>query len=150
MAIDTDRSAALDVRSPTMGEHLRDLRHWAQLIRYGLVGASGTVLNLVVFTILNHGFGLHYLIAGVGAFFLAAINNYAWNRGWTFRHGVRRSHTWQLTQFTIVAVLALLPNLALLWVFNEHMGIHGVFAQLIAVIIVTPFSFLGQKLWTFR
>jgi putative flippase GtrA len=150
ISIDREHQPVLDVRRPTLGQHLRDVRHWMQLIRFGLVGASGAVVNLIVFTILNHGFGVHYLVAGVGAFLVAAVNNYTWNRGWTFRDQVRRSHARQLTQFAVVAALVLLPNLLLLWFLNEKAGIHGVFAQMIAVVIVTPISFLGQKLWTFR
>ncbi len=150
ITLDSEHPAAAEVRRPTLAEHLRDVRHWIQLIRFGLVGASGAAVNLLVFTILNHGLGFHYLVAGVGAFLVAAVNNYTWNRGWTFRHHVRRSHVRQLSQFALVASLVLLPNLALLWLLNEHVGIHGVFAQMIAVVIVTPISFLGQKLWTFR
>ncbi len=150
ISIDREHPPGLEVPSPTLGQHLRDVRHWTQLIRFGLVGASGAVVNLIVFAILNHGFGVHYLVAGVGAFLVAAVNNYTWNRGWTFRDQTRRPHARQLTQFAVVAALVLLPNLTLLWLLNEHLGVHGVFAQMIAVVIVTPISFLGQKLWTFR
>ena len=53
------------------------------------VGASGYVVNLVVYTALLNGAGLHYAAAATCSFLVAVTNNYLWNRLWTFRAPAR-------------------------------------------------------------
>ena len=60
---------------------------WWQLCKFGLVGASGYLINLAVFSVLSGSFGLHHLLAAVGAFCVALANNFLWNRHWTFEPG---------------------------------------------------------------
>src|SRR5215471_1885511 len=55
-----------------------------QFVRFCAVGASGYAVNLAVYAALVAG-GLHYAAAATVSFLVAAANNYAWNRAWTFR-----------------------------------------------------------------
>jgi putative flippase GtrA len=112
------------------------------------VGGSGYLINLVAFTALFRAAGLSYLLAAVGAFILAATNNYTWNRLWTFR-AERGRIALQGTQFLVVAGGALGANLLLLLIL-VGVGIGPVPAQAAAIVLVTPLNFLGNKLWTFR
>src|ERR1700687_3679443 len=63
-----DASPARRGRSRVLA--LPDLRRtspedWAQLVRVCVVGASGFVVNLVVFALLFKGLGVHYLMAAI-------------------------------------------------------------------------------------
>jgi dolichol-phosphate mannosyltransferase len=83
---------------------------WAQQFRYvrfGLVGASGTVVNLVVLyvgreylfsAIEGHGSKPFYSLAL--AIFVATLNNFTWNRLWTWadRSSVVAFQAAQVTQ----------------------------------------------------
>jgi putative flippase GtrA len=121
---------------------------WLQLVRFCLVGASGYVVNLIVFATLLRAAGLHYTAAAVGAFFLAVTNNYAWNRLWTFR--VERGPVAeQGARFFVVASLSLGANLIFLGAFVA-LGVSAIPAQASAIVLATPLNFLGCKLWTFR
>jgi len=123
-------------------------RNWLQLARFCTVGASGYVVNLVVFTALVKGAGLHYLLAAVCSFLVAVTNNYTWNRIWTFRRA--RGHVaYQGVRFLVVSTLALGANLLILHVL-VRLGLGEVFAQAIAIVLVTPLNFVGNKLWSFR
>ena len=51
--------------------------------------------------------------------------------------------------FLILALVAYLANLALLSGFIA-LGIDKVLSQAIAVVLVTPLNFVGNKLWSFR
>src|SRR6266576_2377329 len=63
---------------------------------------------------------------------------------------LQRGHVgWQGLRFLIVALIAYAANLAILAVFVES-GIDKVLAQAIAVVLVTPLNFIGNKLWSFR
>jgi hypothetical protein len=59
--------------------------NWVQLFKFGVVGGSGYVVNIVVFALLTQAAELHHIPAAVGAFGVAVTNNFAWNRAWTFR-----------------------------------------------------------------
>ena len=130
------------------GRALRAPHNWVQLAKFSAVGASGYVVNLVVYTALLRGAGLHYALAATCSFVVAVTNNYIWNRLWTF-HAQRGHVGWQGLRFLIVALIAYAANLAILAVFVES-GIDKVLAQAIAVVLVTPLNFIGNKLWSFR
>jgi dolichol-phosphate mannosyltransferase len=126
---------------------LRKRSNWEQLVKFCVVGASGYAVNLAVYTLLLDVVGMHYISAAVGSFVVAVTNNYTWNRMWTFR-SQRGGVTYQGMRFLIVSTLALLANLAVLHGLVT-LGIGEVVAQAIAIVLVTPVNFVGNKLWSF-
>ena len=128
---------------------LRRPHNWIQLAKFGAVGASGYLVNLAVYALLLKQAHLHYLLAATGSFLVAATNNYVWNRLWTFRH--QRGHVaYQGLRFLIVAVFAYLCNLGLLLGLIEVLGVGKIVSQAVAIVLVTPLNFVGNKLWSFR
>ena len=128
---------------------LRKRANWLQLLRFATVGASGYVVNLVVFTLCVHGAGLDYLLAAVLAFVIALANNFFWNRGWTFRAGAGHAG-FQAARFLVVSLVAFGFNVLALYVLVEHAGMAKVPAQALAIAAATPLNFIGNKLWSFR
>jgi putative flippase GtrA len=126
---------------------LRRPANWVQLAKFSTVGATGYVVNLVVYTTLIEA-GLHYNLAAFCSFLVAVTNNYTWNRLWTFR-GARGHVAYQGIRFLIVAVAALAVNEILLTAFVAA-GLGKVVSQAIAVLLVMPINFVGNKLWSFR
>lgn len=121
--------------------------NWIQLLQFGLVGASGYVVNLAIFAILVGPLNVHHIGAAILAFGVAVLNNFWWNRHWTFdaKHG----HAgFQAARFFTVSVLALVINLVALELLVRG-GMGDLPAQAIAVAIAMPFNFIGNKLWTF-
>jgi putative flippase GtrA len=122
-------------------------QNWLQLARFCTVGASGYAVNLVVYTLLLRGAGLHYLLAATGSFLVAVTSNYTWNRLWTFRH--ERGHVgYQGLRFLVVSTIALVANLAVLHTLVQ-LDVGEVLAQAVAIMLVTPLNFVGNKLWSF-
>ncbi len=123
--------------------------NWLQLVRFGLVGAVGFVVNLAVFALLVHGFGVQYLIANVAAWLVAVLNNFILNRHWTFdaKGGQAR---FQAIRFVAVSAMAEGFSLLMLTLLVEGGGMAKLPAQAIAVACSTPLNFLGNKLWSFR
>ena len=130
------------------GQALRRPHNWLQLLKFCLVGATGYVVNLVVFALLVRGLDVHYMPAAVLSFCVAVLNNYLWNRLWTFR-GQRGHFYHQGLRFFIVAWCALAANLIVLRALVA-LGMDEVGAQAVAIIVVTPVNFIGNKLWSFR
>lgn len=126
---------------------LRRPSNWLQLAKFSTVGATGYVVNLAVYATLIEA-GLHYNLAALFSFLVAVTNNYTWNRLWTFR-GQRGHVAYQGLRFLVVAVAALAVNEILLTVFVA-VGLGKIVAQAIAVALVMPINFVGNKLWSFR
>jgi putative flippase GtrA len=130
-----------------MGAALRRRRNWEQLVKFCVVGGTGYVVNLLVYTLLVRGFDVHYLPAAFCSFLVAVSNNYSWNRLWTFRD--QRGHVaYQGMRFLVVSTLALGANLLVLYLLVGA-GLDEVLAQAIAIVLVTPINFVGNKLWSF-
>jgi len=128
---------------------LRHPANWLQLVRFALVGASGYVVNLAVFTGALHVLGIDYKIAAVLAFVVSVANNFWWNRHWTF--DARGGHAgFQAARFLTVSVAAFLFSYLVLLALVEGAHVTEVLAQAVAIVTATPLNFLGQKLWSFR
>jgi putative flippase GtrA len=125
---------------------LRKRKNWEQLAKFCVVGAMGYAVNLAVFATLVQS-GFHYIPAAMASFLVAVTNNYLWNRLWTFRHQ-RGDVGAQGARFFIVSTLALAANLAILELLVSLTD-RPVLAQAIAIVLVTPVNFVGNKLWSF-
>ena len=125
---------------------LRRPHNWVQLAKFCTVGAVGYVVNLAVYTTLI-GAGMHFNLAAACSFLVAVTNNYTWNRIWTFRS--QRGHVaYQGMRFFVVSTLALAANLLVLYLLVSA-GVDEVVSQAIAIVLVTPVNFVGNKLWSF-
>jgi dolichol-phosphate mannosyltransferase len=131
-----------------LGAAARQPDNWWQLLKFGIVGASGYLINLAVFAILAGNLGVHHLVAAIGAFCVAVTSNFLWNRYWTFGPG-DGSAGFQAVRFFTISIASLLINLAVLEALVASTSVGDLTAQAIAVAVAMPFNFLGNKLWTF-
>jgi putative flippase GtrA len=140
-----------------IGRGTRKTENWVQLVKFGLVGGSGYIVNLTVFAVLtgaglffregSDGLGVHYIPAAIASFCVAVMNNFLWNRHWTF--GASEGHAgFQAARFFTVSVMALGVNLIALEALIRA-GLPELPSQAIAVAFAMPFNFVGNKLWTF-
>ena len=155
MSEDLSTTLELPLNGRTRRTHLRVLdgiRHpgnWLQFLRFGAVGASGYVVNLVVFAICVHPLSVNYRVASALAFLIAVINNFWWNRHWTF--DAKQAHPFkQALKFFLVSLVAFGFSYVVLVSLVDGAGFDKVVAQAIAVICAMPLSFIGQKLWSFK
>jgi putative flippase GtrA len=122
--------------------------NWTQLAKFCAVGAAGYLVNLTVYTLLLKWVGVNYILSACGSFLVAVANNYTLNRVWTFR-GDRGHIAYQGLRFLVVSTASLGANLVVLHVLVQA-GVGKIVAQAIAIILVTPLNFIGNKLWSFR
>jgi putative flippase GtrA len=128
---------------------VRKPHNWVQLIRFAAVGASGYVVNLGVFAACVHALGIDYRIASVISFIVAVMNNFWFNRHWTF--DARHEHpAFQAVRFFTVSLITFAFTYIVLVALVSGAGFSKVVAQAIAIVAGTPLSFIGQKLWSFR
>jgi putative flippase GtrA len=143
-------------RPPTTRGHARRVYHglrkpanWVQLVKFALVGASGYVVNLAVFSVMVKLVDINYRPAAVVAFCVAVTNNFLLNRHWTFKAGEGHAG-FQAARFFTVSLIALAFNLLVLELLVAVLGVAEIPAQAVAILTATPLNFIGNKLWSFR
>jgi putative flippase GtrA len=143
-----DRTTDLPPAAARAARALRTPANWLQLAKFAAVGASGYVVNLTVYALLLEAAGLHYAPAATCSFLVAASWNYTLNRHWTFR--AERGHFGiQGMRFFVVSAVVYGANLGLLAALIAG-GSDKLVAQAIAIVLVMPLNFVGNKLWSFR
>jgi dolichol-phosphate mannosyltransferase len=127
---------------------LRKSENWVELTKFVLVGGSGYVVNLAVFAIATGQLGLHHLAAATVAFLVAVLNNFWWNRHWTF--GASDGHAgFQAARFFAVSVFAFVFAAAVLEALVRFTDVPALGAQAISIVVATPLNFVGNKMWSF-
>jgi dolichol-phosphate mannosyltransferase len=127
---------------------MRRGHNWVQLLKFVLVGGSGYVVNLAVFALAVEVLNLHHLAAASIAFLFAVLNNFWWNRHWTF--GAADGHAgFQAARFFTVSVIAFFFAAALLEILINRAGVAPIAAQAISIVAATPLNFVGNKMWSF-
>lgn len=129
-----------------------------RFMKFGMVGASGVVVNLVVLYLCQEF--LFSAIAASGmrlnaslavAIFFATANNFYWNRTWTWRDRQHRPDKHLLLHFGQYA-LAVWVGIALQFILTKlfvlHM--HYLLANATAIVLASVFNFLINNFWTFR
>jgi putative flippase GtrA len=138
--------------SANIFQRVRQRRGVRQFVKFGIVGASGFVVNLVIFTLLQHvvpnhnAAGPYYAVYSI-AFLSGGVSNYFLNRIWTFRstgHAGREA-----VQFLSVSVMALLVGLVVSALVAPYFG-HGHRTWFLATVSGIVVNFFVNKYWTFR
>ncbi len=131
---------------------LSERRGVRQFVKFGIVGASGFLVNLIVFTLLgrivpDHDRPLQYNIIYSLAFFAGGVSNYYFNRIWTFRstgHAVREG-----AQFLTVSAIALVVGLLVSAAVSPWLK-HGHRTWFVATLSGIVVNFFLNKYWTFK
>jgi putative flippase GtrA len=126
------------------------LRAWVRSIhpelwtaaKFLTVGATGVVVNLIVFTLAREMFGPGKwleLLASAIAFCVATAWNFAWNYAWTFRDLHTRSMLKHGIGFAAASVAALSANLVVLYFLADTLS--PTVAQFLGILAGTGFGF---------
>ena len=58
---------------------------FTRFIKFGLVGVLNTIINWVLFILLN-SIGVYYIISNIIAYSISTLNSYLWNSKWVFKY----------------------------------------------------------------
>lgn len=123
--------------------------------RFMTVGALGTLIDFGILTVLKLA-GLSTLLANSLSFTAGLVNNFTWNRLWTFADAVKTDWRRQLAQFTLVSLVGLVLNnlivLSLEGVFSAWFSAQWAYlpAKVIATGVVVFWNYFANRTWTFK
>ena len=132
------------------------LAKWRYL-KFGLVGASGTLVNLgVLFVcqefVLQSIDATQRLYASLAlAIVLATVNNFYWNRRWTWRDralGASVSTWHQLMRYALASWLGTCVQYVLTLWLATHM--HYMPANVLAIVVASFVNYFANDWWTFQ
>jgi dolichol-phosphate mannosyltransferase len=121
--------------------------HGGTAIRYGIVGVSGYLLSIALFAAQVAAGVSPYAAVPLG-FVINTMWNFTLNRRWSFPASGRPLAD-ELKRFCVVALTTLAGNYIVLWLLHDVAGIASVPSQALAILIIVPIGYLGQRYWAF-
>ncbi len=119
-------------------------------IRYFLSGTAGAVTNLILLYLLADIAHFYYLTAATLAYLSGIIIGFSFQKFWTFRGAHWGTLPRQFIFYGAVSTANLFLNIALLYLFVEHIHLWYIYAQAIAIVILNTASYLIHRHITFR
>lgn len=146
---------------------LSNKKERTRFIRFAIVGAIGAVVDFGILNLLL-ALNVSYLVSATVSFIAAVLNNFTWNRFWTYPDSRSKPVSQQLVQFAVINVIGIgirIPLLAVLekilinlaestvpdglWIFSpEKIGQN--FGLAIAILVVMLWNFFANRLWTYN
>ncbi|MFT5207974.1 MAG: dolichyl-phosphate beta-glucosyltransferase [Candidatus Omnitrophota bacterium] len=118
-------------------------------IKYCVVGVSGTMIDVGSLYVLVEYLNVHLIAAITIAFVLSVINNFTWNKLWTFRNQ-SSNYKKLFIKFCIVACGGLILTNISMCILVTVAKIWYIYAKLITSGFVLTWNFLANKYWTFK
>lgn len=141
-------------------------RERIRFLKFSFVGLTGTVVDFGIMNLLRLVFNFPLVWAQVISFICAVINNFLWNRYWTYPESRSREATRQLSQFFIINTIGILIRTPLvpwfddrIFYFLNRMDIalpikNNVISQNLAlaasIFIVTFWNYFANRYWTYN
>jgi len=146
---------------------LTDPLERSRFLRFAAVGLTGTVVDFGLMNLLTGAAHFSLVLAGTISFVAAVVNNFIWNRYWTYPESRSKPLLGQLGQFGLVNAAGLLIRLPILklgepaldaWLLrwpvalaqNAHTFLSHNLTLAVAVAIVMMWNFFVNRYWTYN
>lgn len=145
---------------------LSSKRERIRFIKFAFVGFTGTIVDFGILNLLRIVFEMPIAWAQGISFTCAVINNFIWNRYWTYPESRSKGAPKQLIQFFIINIFGILIRTPLIpWLdekiieFLQNTNVQlplqaSIISQnlalAIAILIVTFWNFFANRYWTYN
>lgn len=137
---------------PELSRLLHDLIHSDepryQLIRHLAVGGSGVIFNWLAFSALRHFTSLGTLECTIAVHVILLITIFPLQKLFTFQR--RENGRRQAIRFLINDLGYVTFDYLLAYLFIDVVGLPPIIGKACGLAMLTPASFLSQRLWVFR
>jgi len=152
-----------------MTDFITDPIERTRFLKFAVVGSIGALVDFAVFNLLTRFLNVDPVLASVISFTVAVLNNFTWNRYWTYPDSRSKPLANQLTSFGIINVIGvairtpvfalvdgplqrLYESLPFLQIFPfmtpEFLGYNTALA--IAIILVMFWNYFINRYWTYN
>jgi dolichol-phosphate mannosyltransferase len=135
----------------TVAQYVRENILNFRILKFGVVGGSGVVVNMGLLYVLTAYANIDYMIASIVAIETSIITNFLLNNYWTWQNQPDKTFSLKIVQYHIsVGIAAILANWLLLVFLTEVVGIYYMISNLIGIAAGTTLNFVINDIWTFR
>ncbi|OLZ70011.1 GtrA-like protein [Streptomyces sp. IMTB 2501] len=124
-----------------------------EIVKFGIVGGSGVLVNFLIFNLLLRGLGGQAMTATVVASCVAMATNYLGFRYFAYRDRASRTRS-QIILFFVFSGLGVVMEIGLFWVGYHGLGLHSVLesnvAKAASIVLASAFRFLVYRTWVFQ
>ncbi|MFE1315376.1 GtrA family protein [Streptomyces sp. NPDC058755] len=124
-----------------------------EVVKFGIVGGSGVLVNFLVFNLLLHGLRWQAMTATVLASCIAMATNYLGFRYYAYRDRASRTRR-QIVLFFVFSGLGVVMESGLFWVGYHGLGMQSAFesnaAKALSIVLASAFRFLVYRTWVFQ
>ena len=124
---------------------------WTKVVRFGLVGLSGILVNMGLLYALTEVAGLYYLVSAAIAIELSIVNNFVWNDVWTFKsaRNLRFGRRIQrILSFQAVSMGGLIINMGVLYILADIAGVYYLAANLAGIFVAFAWNYMVNRRYT--
>lgn len=120
---------------------------FGRLLKFGVVGATGVIINTTILYVLSRWLGLPLLLASAIAVEAAIVSNFFWNNRWTF--ACRSSSLARFAKFNVASLAGLSFNVAIVWGLTRT-GLYFLIANLIGIGVGVAVNYACSVVWVWR
>ncbi len=137
-----------------------------RFLKFSFVGVTGTIVDFGIMNLMRLVFNLPLVWSQGISFSCAVINNFIWNRYWTYPESRKKDAPKQLIQFSLISLIGLVIRTPLVpWLdkiilnflnsLNLSLPIQNFvvsqnLALAISIGIVTLWNYFANRYWTFN
>jgi putative flippase GtrA len=139
-------------------------RERIRFFRFAIVGTFGAIVDFGTFNLLVGLIGIAAIGASILSFSAAIVNNFLWNRYWTYPDSRSKTPSRQLVQFAIISIIGLAIRTPLFAFLDNSLSTLFGFTQLpidvkivghnlalaVAVVVVMFWNFFANRYWTYN
>lgn len=122
-----------------------------RVLKFGLVGTTGLVVNTGLLALFTGVLGIHYLIGAALATQGSTVWNFVITDSWVFRDRVTDRDTWRrFGMFWLMNNGALLIRGPFLWLLTSVFSIHYLLSNLITLVSLMIVRYALSEFWIWR
>lgn len=118
-------------------------------IKFGLVGASGLVVDFSVTWLCKEKIKLNKYVANGVGFLFGVTNNYILNKYFTFQN-TDTDIAGQFFKFLVVSVIGFALNTGMLYLLQKNTKINFYVSKALVTLVVLLWNFTANSLYTFN
>lgn len=139
----------------------------SRFVRFSIVGFSGTIVDIGISNLLRFVFHIPEIPSITLSFILAVLNNFHWNRVWTYPEFKNQQTIPQLIKFAVISVIGYIIRTPLFAVFEKPIVkfsseiveenlpfdaniIGHNLTLMLVIVIVLIWNYLANRIWTYR
>lgn len=131
-----------------------------QIIKFGIIGVISFLIDFGIFSLLNYGLHVNYLIAGFFGFVISVIFNYVMSMRYVFERKDNVDTRVEFVIFVVLSSIGLIINEVVIWgcvggIYDHTAALMGLFnrdmaemaGKVIATAIVMVYNFISRKIF---